>query len=106
MTCYANANAAAAANANAAVHQTVVTDPTVIFLAKFLDDFEAAFDRAPEEQSPEMQITYIQAAEHLAKMGRTNNRIREVDSYLRGVVAIDSRPSVMLDSFKSIFFHD
>lgn len=60
-----------------------MNDKTALFLATFLDETEAIFDRDPTELSPEIMQTYIEAAKHLAKdFGRTNNRVKEVWQYM------------------------
>lgn len=63
---------------------TPTDDKTAIYLAKFLDDFEARFDNDPTELSPELMEDYLAAAKHMAeKFIRDYHRRRDVFEYMK-----------------------
>lgn len=67
------------------LHERAKAQNTIMkgMLAKFLDEFEAAWDNDEQCTSPEIAQDYIDAAVFMRNHGRINNRIRDVDHWVK-----------------------
>lgn len=64
---------------------------TEIYLFKFLDEFEGAWDNSETCASPEIALDYLAAAKHCAdKLGRKNNRIEGVQKWVNNYLPFNS----------------